>query len=257
MKQTIDSQRSPNPPRAPPPKKSPMLRSSSCQPNMSNVLADLKRATSKESSKREQLADSAPPTTSSAVKNPAPARNDPSLAQPKQSQSRDVPQLNSKYPSQLLNNEPPKTKYPEDEPITPERTSPVQSQQQSTPIATQKSSESEPGLAQASSSETCTKDEQQTSVSPRTTCMTRRDRRERVRSRSYAQSKTRSTPQTTAVSSSALPEPTLPEPTPQPDKPVPKASASPAASQSSARAAARDRYARHKKMMHQRNNTAS
>jgi hypothetical protein len=254
MKQTIDAQRSPNPPRAPPPKNSPMLRSSSCQPNMSNVLADLKRATSKESSEREKLTHSAPPAV-----NPL-ARNDSTLAQPEQPQSRNSPQRipsatlqsNSNYPSQLLNNEYLKTRYPQDEPITPERTSPVQSEQQSTLITTQKSSESETGPAQGLPSDSNTGAQEKASVSPRTTSMTRRDRRDRVRSRSFAHSKNRSTPQTTPASSSAPPEPTS-----QPEKPAPKATASPSAPQSSARAAARDRYARHKKMMHQRNNTAS
>jgi hypothetical protein len=76
-----------------------------------------------------------------------------------------------------------------------------------------------------------------------------------VRSRSVAQSKTNANSQTEAAAVDSVPEEA---PVAEPEKPIPtKPSATPASSHTSARAAARDRYARHKKMMHQRHATTS
>jgi hypothetical protein len=231
-KQTITSQQSPNLLRAPAPKNSPMLRSSSCQPNMSNVLADIKRAaTSKESDEsRRQFAKSAPPSGWKATEN----MNQQSAQRP--STQRTSPECRDKQENKVDSSEPLKLKYPEDEPKTPERTSPVQPQ----------TVDSEPAQIQPCASETS---------SPRTPVMSRRDRRERVRSRSVAQSKTNANSQTEAAAVDSVPEEA---PTAEQEKPIPtKPSTTPPSSHTNARAAARDRYARHKKMMHQRHATTS
>lgn len=259
-KQTIDA----NPPRAPPPKKNTMLRSSSCQPNMSSVLADLKRVTSNESN------DQLEKTTYQSAR----VQNKPPSVQRTQPQSSDTTSNNvyttkvaassSDYPSELLNNASLKIKYPEDEPNTPERTSPVESKAQSIPTLTQRSSESEttpvPSTSEASA------EPQKMSISPSKTALSRRERLERVRSRSFSQSKMKSNSQSSpTVLNNMTKEPTsnpekpankvTEEPTPKLEKPAPKPNVSPTTSQISARAAARDRYARHKKMMHQRKAT--
>ena len=150
-KQTIHSQQSPNPPRAPQPKKSPILRSSSCQPNMSNVLADIKRAHSKEiGGSRGPLAQSAPVSYNSDAQVSENQISPVQQANPQCSEVRE-----ESHPPQLLNNESLKIKYPDDEPVTPERTSPVNAtaESKSNPVASPKRPEPEDPLIQASTSE--------------------------------------------------------------------------------------------------------
>ena len=269
-KQTINNSHQPlNPPRAPQPKKSPILRSSSCQPNMSNVLADIKRAHSKENAgSRGTLAQSAPAshTNSDAQVSENQGTSSEQLALPQCSKMQEADAKRSKQsrPSQILNNESLEIKYPDDEPVTPERTpSPVVAAAQppkSTPIASQKLSEPEDPPIKASTSE-ASGEQDQKNISPRTGTMSRRDRRERVRSRSLAQSKARSTTQVNTPVTNSTPveapspakqEKTVPKPGQADIKTIAKPSQSPPAAHTSARAAARDRYARHKKMMHQR-----
>ena len=251
---------------------------------MSNVLADLKRAISTESNESidHQAAQSAPASASiPRASRQCPAQQTvvepnsnrkvvqsatlsqqqksakqilhgkqtsvkealPQCRDVKPSMCHDTEQAN-KYPSQLLNNASLKMKYPQDEPMTPERTSPVISQSDS--LVTQKYAVSEVVSAQASTTDTPpTKD-----VLP----PSRLGRRERVRSKSLAQPKETLNALSTTTSTNTTSKEVLA--VKQDKEAVPKASPSPAPTNISARAAARDRYARHKKMMHQKN-TAS
>ena len=169
----------------------------------------------------------------------------------------DNSELVTDYSAQNPNTEAFITRYPDDESPAPEEISLLQSQ--SDPAIEQKSSKNEAAQNQASTPPQCISPN---SVSPRT--MSRRDRRERVRSRSLAQS-TRSNPQPSAAVTTIPPKESLvsksqpvaniPSDTPSATKselPSPKSCQSSLPSNKSARAAARDRYARHKKMMHQR-----
>ena len=240
---------------------------------MSNVLADLKRAISIESKESTEQPIQSDPSLASIpnVSRQYSAQSKPSrkvaqsrtLSHQKESpkqilnnkkshvkqappQCRDVlpsmrhdSEQSNEYPSQLLNNASLKMKYPQDEPMTPERTSPVMSQ--SDPLVTQKNSQSKAVSVQASTTDTPTND-----IMP----PSRLGRRERVRSKNLAQSTETSNIQSiTAATNTASKEVLAVK---HEKEAVQRASPSPAPTNISARAAARDRYARHKKMMHQR-----
>ena len=247
---------------------------------MSNVLADLKRAVSiesKESTEQPIHSDpslasipnvsrqySAQPTT---VKPSGKVAQSRSLTHQQESpkqilnnkkshvkqalpQCRDVlpsmrhdSEQSNEYPSQLLNNASLKMKYPQDEPMTPERTSPVMSQ--SDPLVTQKNSQPKAVSVQASTTDIPTKD-----IMP----PSRLGRHGRARSKNLAQSTETSNIQSITAATNTVSKEVLA--VKQEKEAVQRASPSPAPTNISARAAARDRYARHKKMMHQRS-TAS
>ena len=272
VKTTVQLPQTPNPQfRSLAQKKSPMLRSSACQPSMSNVLADLKRATAsrdnnaaRETPPSEQIAPVTPPKSQSPkTDGPTVVQYKPTHQTPSQSsgtnelaqKTTNTPRQGNDSPHQLANNPSLKTKYPQDEPLTPERSSPFPSQRprdsegQPASLAAQQSSESEAAPIQASLSELSV--EPKDTTPQKSPALARRDRRDRVRNRSFTPSATHTSSQPSAAVVSNRAEST---PIAKPEQSVPQETSSPAPSNvnPSARAAARDRYARHKKMLHQR-----
>eukprot|EP00804_Cyclotella_cryptica_P030487 CCRYP_008544-RD/>CCRYP_008544-RD protein AED:0.19 eAED:0.19 QI:217/0.8/0.83/1/0.8/0.83/6/602/2020 len=275
-KQTITPQRTPNSAVASIPKKNIMLRSSSFQPNMSNVLSDLKRATSKTQSEScetcetpsqgrspqsSHLASSKATRASTQHSAPQSSQNTSSSADETPLQCKNTGRKrtnNVPKPSELENNAPLKPKGLQNEPVTPERPSPIPSQSsnrtaaQCTALDVQQSSEPVTKSIQVSSSETSS--ELNTTPPQKVPPLSRRVRIERVRHRNSTLSSSE------ADSLACLPPPVsnskpTATATETPPNNAPMTTPSPAPSNASARAAARDRYARHKKMMHQRHTT--
>jgi hypothetical protein len=248
---------------------------------MSNVLADLKRATTKIQSESNEIRETpshVPPresthfssykTAKASAQHAAPqfSQNTSPSAQPTPPQccntvskrTNDIPEHINNNPSKLGSKASFKTKFQQNEPLTPERSSPVPSQTsdnigtQCTVIGARHSSESTAAPIQVSSSETSS---DPNAISPqRTSIMSRRDRRESVRHRSSTPSSSKADSPSCVPPPVSNSQPTITVNECSPNN-APKASPSPAPSNANARAAARDRYARHKKMMHQKHTT--